>query len=61
MMCILLERLSKDHIMVEWFVQHNWINLSQHVSFENITKLVDEEPTVGIIYLDSERFQRNSP
>ena len=35
-------------------------NISKNPTFLNITKWVDDGPTVGIIYVDSERFQRNS-
>ena len=63
MVCILLERLIKDHL-VDFLVKHNLINPSQHgflkarscltnilCFLEDVTKWVDEGSPVDIIYL----------
>ena len=64
MICKLLERLIKDHL-VEFLVKNNFINPSQHgflkarsclinilCFLEDVTKWVDEGSPVDIIYLD---------
>ena len=64
MICKLLERLIKDHL-VDILVKNNLINPSQHVFLkarsclanivcflEDVTKWVDEGSPVDIIYLD---------
>ena len=64
MICKLLERLIKDH-MVDFFVSHKLLNSSQHgflkvrscltnmlCFLEEITKWIDEGSPVDIIYLD---------
>ncbi len=63
MICKLLERLIKDH-MVDFLAKHNLINPSQHrflkarscltnmlCFLEDITKWVDDGSPVDIIYL----------
>ena len=64
MICKLLERLTKDH-MVDFLVRHKLFNPSQHrflkarscltnmlCFLEEITKWLDEGSPVNIIYLD---------
>ena len=64
MICKLLERLIKDHI-VDFFVRHKLLNSSQHAFLKarscltnmlcflgEITKWIDEGSPVDIIYLD---------
>ena len=67
MICKLLERLIKDH-MVDFLVIYKLLNLSQHgflktrscltnmlCFFEEITKRIDEGSPVDIIYLDFQK------
>ena len=70
MVCKLLERLIKDH-MVDFLVRHKLLNPSQHeflkarsrltnmlCFLEEITKFVDEGSPVDIIYLDFQKDRR---
>ena len=50
MICKLLERLIKDH-MVDFLVRHKLLNSSQ----QEITKWIDEGSPVDIIYLDFQK------
>ena len=67
MICKLLERLIKDH-MVDFLVRHKLLNPSQHgflkarscltnmlCFLEDITKWPDEGSPVDIIYLDFQK------
>ena len=67
MICKLLERLIKDH-MVDFLVRHTLLNLSQHgflkarscltnmlFFLEEITKWLDEGSPVDITYLDFQK------
>ena len=73
MICKLLERLIKDH-MVDFLVKNNFINQSQHGFFkarscltnmlcflEDGTKWVDEGSPVDIIYLDFKKASDKVP
>ena len=59
--CKLLETLIRDH-MVEFLVKHQLINTSQHGFLKarscltnQITKWVDDESPVGVVYLDFQK------
>ena len=67
MICKLLERLIKDH-MVDFLVKHKLLNSSQHgflkarscltnmlCFFEEITKWIDEGSPLDIIYLNFQK------
>ena len=67
MICKLLERLIKDH-MVDFLVRHKLLNSSQHgfpkaraclanklCFLEEINKWIDEGSPVDIIYLDFQK------
>ena len=66
MICKILERLIKDH-MVDFLFRHKLLNYSQHgflkarscltnvLCFEEITKWIDEGSPVDIIYLDFQK------
>ena len=71
--CKLLEKLIKDH-MVDFLLRHNLLNPSQHefpkvkscltntlCFLEEITKWIDEESPVDIIYLDFQKAFDNVP
>ena len=68
MICKLLERLIKDHNVVNFLARHKLLNPSQHgflkmrscltnmlCFLEEITKCVDERSPVDIIYLDFQK------
>ena len=70
MICKLLERLIKDHL-VDFLVKNNLINPSQHrflkprscltnmlCFLEDVTKWVDEGSPVDTIYLDLKTFDK---
>ena len=59
MICKLLERLIKNHMM-DFLVRHKLLNPSQHGflkvrSLEEINKWIDEGSPVDIIYLDFQK------
>ena len=73
MICKLLERLIKDH-MVDFLVRHKLLNSSQHgflkarscltnmLRFlEEITKWIDEGLPVDIIYIDFQKAFDKGP
>ena len=73
MICKLLERLIKDHL-IDFLVKHKLINTSHHgflkarscltnmlCLLEDVTKWLDEESTVVIIYLDFKKAFHKVP
>ena len=73
MICKLLERLIKDH-MVDFLVRHKLLNPSQHgflkvrsclinmlCFLEEITKWIDEGSPVNMIYFDFQKAFKKVP